>query len=143
MPICPRCGKCLSSEQALAYHLNKRYKCGTWKCLGCVEGFDSKFQLQMHEFNCFENREETPSYDILRNIYLHIPILIYQIKNGKVQIMSPSCYEILGYKGSELIGKKVNIEDKTWKTKEDKTVEVDRKYIENTDGYYIDIMKVC
>ena len=51
MPICPKCGKCLSSEQALSYHLNRKYKCGTWKCIKCDKLFDTKFDLNIHEMN--------------------------------------------------------------------------------------------
>ena len=39
MPIYPKCGKSFSSEQALTYHLNKKYKCGTWKCAACNSAY--------------------------------------------------------------------------------------------------------
>lgn len=68
MPICPRCGKSLTTEQALQYHLNKKYKCNSIKCEKCNQTFDTKLKLQMHCINC--NTDETPSYDDLLSFYL-------------------------------------------------------------------------
>ena len=90
MPICPRCGKCLSSEQALEYHLNKKYKCGTWKCMNCSMFCDTKFQLQMHEMKCYNNRTETPSYDILRELYLHSNMIVFKLDNNIIEMISPA-----------------------------------------------------
>ena len=52
MPICPRCGKSFTSEQALTYHLHKKFKCNTLKCRFCAQIFPTKLKLQLHEYNC-------------------------------------------------------------------------------------------
>ena len=52
MPICPRCGKSFTSEQALTYHLHKKFKCNTLKCKYCSQIFPTKLKLQLHEYNC-------------------------------------------------------------------------------------------
>lgn len=84
MPICPRCGKSLSSEQALSYHLNRKYKCGTWKCMKCTLVFDTKLQLQIHEMKCGVPIIEYPNYDILRRMYEKIPNILYEIDNNVI-----------------------------------------------------------
>lgn len=68
MPICPRCGKSLSSEQALTYHLNKKYKCGSWECQKCNKNFDTKFDKNIHEMNCVTEKT-CLSYEYLMDIY--------------------------------------------------------------------------
>jgi len=105
MPVCPRCGKCLSTEQALSYHLSKKYKCGTWKCLCCKKSFDSKFQLQIHELSCVLERVDTPSYDVLRQFYLKSPVLFVKGENI-VESISPFCKTAIGCDDNELIGMK-------------------------------------
>lgn len=67
MPICPRCGKSLTTEQALQYHLNKKYKCNSIKCNKCNKTFSTKLELQMHLIHC---EEQHPSYDELLKYYL-------------------------------------------------------------------------
>ena len=52
MPICPRCGKTLSTYQALEYHLKKKNKCGSIKCKICDKTFETKLALQMHCLEC-------------------------------------------------------------------------------------------
>ena len=81
MPICPRCGKCLTTDQALQYHLNKKYKCNSIKCQKCNQTFDTKLKLQMHCITCIA--EESLSYDYLLNFYL----------NNRAQLCSsdPTC----------------------------------------------------
>ena len=38
MPTCCRCGKNLSTQQALQYHYNKKFKCNfAWKCQICED----------------------------------------------------------------------------------------------------------
>ena len=68
MPVCPRCGKSLSSEQALMYHLNKKFRCGSWKCEKCSKAFDTKFDKNIHEMNC-ESTLCLPPHDILQSIF--------------------------------------------------------------------------
>jgi len=68
MPICPRCGKSLSSDQALTYHLNKKYRCGSWECQKCDKKFDTKFDKNIHEMNCTKVKENI-EYDYLLDIY--------------------------------------------------------------------------
>ena len=84
MPICYRCGKVLSTNQALDYHLNKKYKCNfAWKCIHCKETFDTQLKLNAHvklceqsdtmyNFVCKVNQENqcyllSPSLKILKS----------------------------------------------------------------------------
>lgn len=85
MPICPRCGKCLSSDQALTYHLNRKYRCGTWKCTKCNEILNTKFQLQMHEMSCFSDNESImPTTDFLMDLYNNLPFVVMQVDNNNI-----------------------------------------------------------
>ena len=84
MPICPKCGKSLSSEQALSYHLNRKYKCGTWRCMECKRSFDTKLQLQLHEFRCGVEEKEYPDYGILRKMYDAVPVIMCEVDNGVI-----------------------------------------------------------
>ena len=97
MPICPRCGKCLSSEQALSYHLNRKYKCGYWHCNKCKEIFNTKFNLQMHELRCLNTGTEyIPSTEVLTKIYNKLPIGIVQLDDQKNVISySKKCEEFV------------------------------------------------
>jgi hypothetical protein len=112
MPICPRCGKCLSSEQALTYHLNRKYKCGTWNCTKCATNFSTKFQLQIHEMSCIGDREQHktgymhPSTDTLLKIYNSIPMIIMELDTVHKNIVniSPQCEHLLGIKQEHLLG---------------------------------------
>ena len=108
MPVCPRCGKSLSSDQALTYHLNRKYKCGTWKCAKCETLFDTKFALNIHETACNSDRKYIiPSYDVLCNIYSKSSQMLFiEIDTNKIiHSISPNCENILGFKQQELIGK--------------------------------------
>ena len=108
MPICPRCGKSLSSDQALTYHLNRKYKCGTWKCSKCQTPFDTKFALKIHETSCKSERDYIlPSYDILCNIYTKSDLLFVEVdSHGIIHNISPNCKHRLGFTQQEMIGKK-------------------------------------
>lgn len=61
--VCHRCGRVLSSEQALNYHLSKKIKCNSLFCKTCNVYFTSKTKFKNHsctaekkknhfEFNC-------------------------------------------------------------------------------------------
>lgn len=52
MPVCPRCGKVLSTQQALEYHLKRKFKCGQIKCYICGRIFNTHLELQMHKIEC-------------------------------------------------------------------------------------------
>ena len=69
MPICPRCGKSLTTDQALQYHLNKKFKCNSIKCEKCNQTFETKLKLQMHMMHCPEVKG--PSYQDLLTFYLN------------------------------------------------------------------------
>lgn len=115
MPICPRCGKCLSSEQALTYHLNRKYRCGIWNCVKCSENFNTKFQLQIHEMSCIGDRKvyapenRYPSTDTLLTVYEQIPAMIieYNPENSHVVSVSPQCETIFGLQSEQLMGKEI------------------------------------
>ena len=91
MPICPRCGKSMSSEQALMYHLNKRYKCNSWKCNMCNELFNTKFQLQMHEINCICDKQSIHNECDLKKLYEVLPFTVLGIDNdGYIHNVNPN-----------------------------------------------------
>lgn len=70
MPICPRCGKSLTTDQALQYHLNKKYKCNSIKCEKCNQTFSTKLKLQMHTIHCNVCEKPSISYEQLLNFYM-------------------------------------------------------------------------
>ena len=93
MPICPKCGKHLTSEQALTYHLNRKYKCGTWKCATCNKVCTTKLDLQMHEIHCNDTLEVSTT--MLRKIYDNVPGIL--ITSGETILnMSPNTKELFG-----------------------------------------------
>lgn len=107
MPICPKCGKSLSSEQALSYHLNRKFKCGTWKCLKCSKQFDTKFDLNIHEMNCITQRIECPSYDILRVFYNNCDVIFYELDEFNcIKSISPQFKKLFSLHNENYIGKK-------------------------------------
>jgi len=79
MPVCPKCGKNFSSEQALCYHLNKKFKCGTWKCATCSVVFDTKHALKIHNMSCSGYSSNVPSYDVLCKIYSKSSDVYYEV----------------------------------------------------------------
>lgn len=114
MPICPRCGKCLSSEQALTYHLNRKYRCGIWNCVKCKENFNTKFQLQIHEMSCIGDRnvytKKYPSVDLLLSMYEKLPLMIieYNPDNKQVLSVSPQCESMFGVRSENIMGKELD-----------------------------------
>jgi len=92
MPICPKCGKCLSTEQALTYHLQKKNKCGSIKCAGCNKQFNTKLELQMHMINCDKNK--VPSVDELIELYNVLPIVKYKDGTKDILFKSPALSSI-------------------------------------------------
>lgn len=111
MPICPRCGKCLSSDQALTYHLNRKYRCGTWKCNKCNEILNTKFQLQMHEMKCLNVNDQvfTPNTDFLLQLYNSLPFVILQTDSRKtVTSASPKCKELLNIDPKDIKDKNIH-----------------------------------
>jgi hypothetical protein len=117
MPICPRCGKSLSSEQALTYHLNRKYRCGVWNCIKCKTNFNTKFDLQIHEMKCIGDRRiesnkkfNYPSTETLFEIYKMIPYAILEIDDVTQHIItaSPKTNDILGSSPESLLGCNVN-----------------------------------
>jgi len=127
MPICPRCGKCLSSEQALTYHLNRKYRCGIWNCVKCSVNFNTKFQLQIHEMSCIGDRPvqddmsgyTNPSTEMLMKVYKSIPAMIVtlDLQDENIIHVSPQCESFFSMKPSELVGKhlKTLVLDNKWK----------------------------
>ena len=65
MPTCCRCGKNLSTQQALQYHYNKKFKCNfAWKCEICDTVFQTQAQFNAHSKVC--NPEKNHTYEFLR-----------------------------------------------------------------------------
>lgn len=56
MPSCPRCGKSLSTNQALDYHLNKKFKCALNSCQICKKQFETKTNRDNHYIYCRANQ---------------------------------------------------------------------------------------
>ena len=99
MPICPRCGKCLTSDQALTYHMNKKFKCGSWCCVKCDVTFTTKLDLQMHNIKC--QTEHVTKGDtqqtIMNQVYSNGNIAILEIDSNRIVISaSPSSSNVLG-----------------------------------------------
>lgn len=92
MPICPRCGKSLTSDQALNYHLNRKFRCGIWNCTRCNINFNTKHQLQLHEIQCGNNdtNNNHPSTDTLLKIYNNFPLAIIEFDEDTRNILSVS-----------------------------------------------------
>lgn len=121
MPTCPKCGKILSNDNTLLYHLNKKFPCDSYKCKFCKEIFGTKFHLQVHEMKCevakcankkklslnpFENAPASRTLDdgMLRFIYNTCPDIITEIDmNCKILSISPSVERILGTTQDELV----------------------------------------
>lgn len=99
MPICPRCGKCLTSDQALTYHMNKKFKCGSWCCIKCDVTFATKLDLQMHNIKCQTEpvaKGET-QISIMQNVYSNGNLAILEIDSNRIVITaSPSSSSVLG-----------------------------------------------
>lgn len=109
MPVCPRCGKSLSSEQALAYHMNKKFKCNTWKCMKCSKILNTKFDLNIHEMKCMEHRCEHPSFDVLRIMFQKLNTIIYELDNDdNVKCVNPAYYKKYS---NDIIGAKLDLSD--------------------------------
>jgi len=109
MPICPRCGKCLSSEQALTYHLNRKYKCGTWNCVKCLTNFNTKFQLQIHEMDCLGNSKRAnggfPTTEVLFKMYNTAPLVcVHTSSDNTVDLVSPQCASLFDISPESLVG---------------------------------------
>ena len=110
MPICPKCGKGFSSDQALYYHLNKKYKCGTWKCDKCSTTFDTKHKLKIHMMCCEQDNvfDNIPSINILTKIYAKSKILFYEVDSTGVIHNVNNFIESFGFSRKELIGKNID-----------------------------------
>lgn len=52
MPICPRCGKSLCTNQALDYHLRKKFKCSDNSCNICKLQFENRYKRDAHIKYC-------------------------------------------------------------------------------------------
>jgi len=96
MPICPRCGKCLTSDQALTYHMNRKYKCGSWKCSKCEQVCNTKLDLQMHHIHCLPVQTVVPSYEMLLQVFENIPGILVVSKDKVVVHASPNTKEHFG-----------------------------------------------
>ena len=63
MYVCFKCGKSLSSSQALEYHLNKKVKCLSLECKLCNSFFSKKKELHNHMLNCGKIEVEKVNYN--------------------------------------------------------------------------------
>lgn len=92
----------------MTYHLNRKYKCHTWKCVKCENMFNTKFKLQIHELACLNEdyRNSIPKVDDLLKIYYNIPgVIICTDKQNQIETVSPNyCESVLGKTPMDLIG---------------------------------------
>jgi transcription elongation factor Elf1 len=111
MPICPRCGKTLSTDQALSYHLNRKYKCNSWVCKFCNRNFETRFSLNIHENQCeFSTANIKSSIDI----WNQIPIIFYVIDaQNVIRFISKQAEEKYNLKPNDILHSKL---DKSVKT---------------------------
>lgn len=61
MHTCPRCGKHMSTEQSLCYHLSKKRRCDSLQCKLCQMTFQSKYRYRIHLAECNHEICETQS----------------------------------------------------------------------------------
>lgn len=96
MPICPRCGKTLSSEQALTYHLNRKYRCNTWVCSKCSVVFNTKFDLHIHQLKCSEKTCHEHSSAFLASL-VKLPLVLceYDPSDNKIKYITPRSTELV------------------------------------------------
>ena len=108
MPICPKCGKILSTQQALDYHLNKKNKCMLLQCKKCEVVFDTKHDLRIHAMSCLSSISTNYSNDIFDKILNSSSTMIVMILDNKyvIKTVSPNCRLFLKIKPKELIGNK-------------------------------------
>lgn len=53
MPICCKCGKFLTSEQSLKYHLNKKLPCDSHRLqCKCGKRFNTLLDTRLHSMHC-------------------------------------------------------------------------------------------
>ena len=139
MPICPKCGKSFSSDQALCYHLNKKYKCGTWKCEKCQIVFDTKHKLKIHMMSCEQSKQydDVPSIDIMTKIYSNEKLLFYEIDESGTIFKASPAIEKFGFQNNDLIGKKIDNylvqvdDDQYHKNDKGDMIQVDKTLITN------------
>ena len=86
MPVCYLCGKSLSTDQALTYHLNRKYKCRSWKCKVCQIQFNTKFDMNIHMLHCKCKPSTTknepikiPCENTLIEIFNTIPLKLFVV----------------------------------------------------------------
>ena len=139
MPECPKCGKILSNDNTLLYHLNKKFPCDSYKCASCKKIFATKFHLQVHEMKCevaqalnkkklslnpFEDRQKTNKLDpsLLQYIYQSCPDVIIETDTKlKINSVSPSVLQVMGYTQDEMIGE--NLMDYIHEEDQEKMIE--------------------
>lgn len=109
MPICPRCGKSLTSDQALNYHMNRKFRCGIWNCVRCHQNFNTKHHLTLHEMQCGDvfRKHTHPSTDTLLNVYKNLPMAIVEFDAETQHIMSvsPHTEHVVPHKDVAMLGK--------------------------------------
>lgn len=108
MPICPRCGKVLTSDQALTYHLNKKFRCGNWRCTKCKLVCATKLDLQVHEMACLTKPNVCATCDDkMKIVYNEGRIAILELNDDKIVThASPLSKQVLGM--NQIEGKSVD-----------------------------------
>ena len=98
MPICPRCAKCLCTQQALDYHLRKQKKCNpSFKCNNCSQIFFNTLELNLHQTEC--NLHVTKLARIIRNE----PIQSGTRNHTRIIILTKS-FVVLHSDGNDIVG---------------------------------------
>ena len=109
MPICYRCGKHLTTEQGLQYHLSKKVQCNTLSCDICDKRFENKTLLRNHQILCKSKCVEVN--DIAKIRHLTYDTLqsansfILELNNKfQIQYISADLCAKLGYHKTDVIG---------------------------------------
>jgi len=93
MPTCFRCGKVLSSQSSLNYHLNKKYTCNqAWTCTFCDKHFQTKCDKRTHEISCHKRNQND---NFIKTMSSNITGTIHKI-NSRLNIIQSSDCKYIG-----------------------------------------------
>ena len=109
MPICFRCGKHLTTDQGLQYHLSKKTQCDTLSCDTCKEKFENKTLLRNHQINCqskqlLYNNAVKSRHDTYDHIISDKSYIIELNPQLNIEYISKNIYDIWGLHKNEIIG---------------------------------------
>ena len=89
MPRCPRCGKCLSTRQALEYHLVKKFRCKDNVCYVCNAQFENRNSRDNHLLFCKAKK----LYETVKSDECNTTILDRLVHNMRVRDIAVHFHE--------------------------------------------------